>query len=96
MKLVNHSMNTQKERTIHPVQAISHAGISSDSLDVWQQRLPPIDISLIEACCMAEMKRQGYQLSNPTVSGAALRGRILLERNRYAAIQTARRLKYRR
>ncbi len=78
-----------------PVQAVSHTGISSDSLDVWKRRLQPMDISLIEACCEAEMEWQGYQPSNPTVSGAALRGRILLERNRYAAIRSVRRLKYR-
>jgi hypothetical protein len=74
-------------------QPMHFTSLDRSRMSLWQERLAPIDIRLVELRCREEMAWWGYQPVAPRVSAARYASRLLGERLRYAVIAAIRRIR---
>ncbi|HFQ92630.1 MAG TPA: sulfotransferase [Anaerolineae bacterium] len=75
-------------------QKVSFNSFDTARLTLWQERLSPLDVALIELCCAREMDWWHYPLQNPSIPTAQLQRRLWRERIHYFLLRNGRSLKY--
>jgi hypothetical protein len=68
-----------------PPMPVQFSSPDPSRIMLWRQRLSPIEIRIVEACCHKEMAWWGYQPVEPRVPAVRFASRLLGERLLYTA-----------
>lgn len=77
-----------------PPKSVRFTTVKPSRVTIWKERLTPIEVRLIEACCQTEMSWWQYKRNAPHVPHLRYVRRYLYERAHYRLLTSARTVKH--